>query len=874
MKKSLFTYCLFISVLISFPLLASSVDYNLQILNVNTENFPDAVFVEFTVTDAEGNFIPNLTQNDFTIKDNAIKKFGCKRLVQDLTEQQLPIDIVFIVDNSVSMSDEQDKISEALPLLLEGLSKKGDVRVGLIRFGDSDYNPSASQWGVVEKNNMGFFFSSLSDSADIRSFVETIWKQNRYDGVYEPYYNVLDWSARQDFGYRNNAVRIFIMLGDEPYCNNYNNSKTPLSEDEVCSVLSEYGIQTFIIQSEYNKQEYAKIINRTGGAYLDVTSDRYDTLLTYISDKIKGRYIFRYCIETDNFYDICKDVRTCTIEYKEKTVSRLYRPIRSVVLERSKSTRALDTLSVSPNTTVPLSVIVRPNGNKIDKVSLYFRNDFSSSFRTRTNPDSTLLEDGGIEYSFSVPALYVKGTLIEYYFEAEASSEFNEIRTSYKVTSPVYTNNLFTWTFPISPYKTPVIANVQSQVAIPCHMLNINAEVKDDDLSSVVLYYRISDISSVYHSTLMSNIYSSSLYTGLVPAESLADKSIDFFIVATDMQGIQSSYGEAAHPIVLPIESLPTASHSNPMEIFIAGLEKIHIGCHPISERDTIAAYYTIFCGGDSTDILSSSATWDQSVQGFRLLVYGNTAMGNSVKNGFSVGEKIKLKLIQNGYDYLLENHQITYSPNARITDFPYLGIGPKEPQITFVLSDTIIQDGDVIDFGICREKTTLPVLLKNTGCEKLYIRDVIVNNSFFELTPLLKDSLLPNEDLWLYLSYLPIKDIDAILEIHTNVPSKHLYQFPLKGNSSETTPCSLLRMQPEYPNINDTISLSLHNKVPYKFEVHLKPTCSADVIWSSIVEPNTNHTIHVPSIQKAGSYKWSIYTAESLCEYLFDVIP
>ena len=253
MKKSLFTYCLFISVLISFPLLASSVDYNLQILNVNTENFPDAVFVEFTVTDAEGNFIPNLTQNDFTIKDNAIKKFGCKRLVQDLTEQQLPIDIVFIVDNSVSMSDEQDKISEALPLLLEGLSKKGDVRVGLIRFGDSDYNPSASQWGVVEKNNMGFFFSSLSDSADIRSFVETIWKQNRYDGVYEPYYNVLDWSARQDFGYRNNAVRIFIMLGDEPYCNNHNNSKTPLSEDEVCSVLSEYGIQTFIIQSEYNK---------------------------------------------------------------------------------------------------------------------------------------------------------------------------------------------------------------------------------------------------------------------------------------------------------------------------------------------------------------------------------------------------------------------------------------------------------------------------------------------------------------------------------------------------------------------------------------------------------------------------------------------
>ena len=89
-------------------------DYKLQILRVNTENFPEVMFVEFTVTDTNGNFIEGLTKDDFIIKDTGTFKYGCKRLLQDLTELSLPIDIVFLVDNSASMSDEQAKIRNAI----------------------------------------------------------------------------------------------------------------------------------------------------------------------------------------------------------------------------------------------------------------------------------------------------------------------------------------------------------------------------------------------------------------------------------------------------------------------------------------------------------------------------------------------------------------------------------------------------------------------------------------------------------------------------------------------------------------------------------------------------------------------------------------
>ena len=54
----------------------SSSKYNLQIINVNTENYPEAIFVEFTVTNDSGKFVSGLQEKDFIIKDNSTKKYS------------------------------------------------------------------------------------------------------------------------------------------------------------------------------------------------------------------------------------------------------------------------------------------------------------------------------------------------------------------------------------------------------------------------------------------------------------------------------------------------------------------------------------------------------------------------------------------------------------------------------------------------------------------------------------------------------------------------------------------------------------------------------------------------------------------------------
>lgn len=862
----------------------SSSKHNLQILNVNTENYPEVVFVEFTVTDDNGKFVPDLKRDDFIVKDNGTKKYGCKRLVQDLSELRLPIDIVFLVDNSGSMSDEQEKLKESIPELLKGLVNKGDVRVALGRFGYSGYNPNyTNTWATIEKNDYDFTFSPLQkDTDDLDNFIK-IWNdKNKEDGAYEPYYNVLDWTAQQDFGYRNNAIKIFIMIGDESYKNQCSTEYT-LTQDHVSKTLSDYGIQTFIIQnfndSENYTDEYNIIAKGTEGALYDIKADNYDGILTNITDKIKGRYILRYCVEEDEELNECKDVKESSIVYEDEIAIRPYYPVKSATIERTESTRLLDDAQIQSNSPIDLSVIVNKNGNDIDKVSLFYRSSDETTFTRIDNSDSFILSENQTQYSFTIPANNVKGTHIYYYFEAETSVEF-EYKKSSKITSPAYTYDFFTWNIAIDESVPLKIENVTNQIALPCQPLYVSANIVGENISSVLLHYRIADIPTEYRIVPMSNHTDSLLYIGRIPAGGMADKAIEYFITATDSIGIQVHYGYPDKPYRIDINELSVASRKDPMEILIYGLDRITIGCNPITEKDTIAAYYYMECGGAKTDVLCSYATWDKLIGGFRLTVYGMQD-SSPVKNGFEKGENIKLKLIQNGIDYIIENHNITYSPNARITDFPYIAIGPKEPKVSFYLENKLIERDSDIDFGLCDRETTKALTLKNTGCENLYIRDIKLNNKLFDIKPFTTEAneegilktLVPGESLIIDISYIPTFDANATLEIHTNIPSDHIYRFTLSGKSLTVSPCATLKMQPLNPKYGDSISLTFDARTEKEIEVLLKRSCTYSVDWSSTLTPSVNkQEVQIDELLEIGHYKLSFYSGDNLCEYLFEI--
>lgn len=866
----------------------SSSKYNLQIINVNTENYPEAIFVEFTVTNEKGDFVPNLTVDDFIVKDNGTKRYGCKRLVQDLSELRLPVDIIFLVDNSYSMDIAQDKINNAIPLLLNGLKDKGDIRVALARFGESGYtediiNCEEHKWATIEKNNSGFTFTPLRNDKDITYFKDSIWSKNKYDGYYEPFYNVLHWASQQDFGYRADALKIFILLGNasiELDSGIWNNKPCPLTQKHVADKLSLYGIQTFIIQNKNFDSQYKTIVTQTKGAFYYINDASYDGILTNITDKIKGRYILRYCVEEDEELNECKDVKESSIVYEDEIEIRPYYPVKSATIERTESTRLLDDAQIQSNSPINLSVIVNKNGNDIDKVSLFYRSSDETTFTRIDYINSFILSDNQTQYTFSIPQNDVKGTHIYYYFEAETSVEF-EYKKSTKITSPAYTHDFFTWNIAIDKSTPLKIEHVTHQIALPCQPLFVSANVVGEKVASVVLKYRIADIPTEYREIQMANSTDSDLFMGRIPSDGLADKAIEYFITATDSSGIQAHYGTPEKPYRIDIDELTIASRKDPMEIIIYGLDRITIGCNPITEKDTIAAYYPMRCGGAVTDVLCSYATWDKLIKGFRLTVYG-TSSNSNVKNGFEKGDDIKLKLIQNGIDYILENHNIKYSPNARITDFPYIAIGPKEPKASFYIENKQIERDSDIDFGLCDREITKIITLKNTGCENLYIRDITLDNKLFEIKPFETEAdkegilkiLAPGESVNIDISYTPTFDANATLEIHTNIPSDHIYRFTLSGKSLTVSPCATLKMQPLTPKYGESISLTFDTRQEKEIEILLKKECSYKVDWSYTLTPSVStQEVKIDKLLEIGHYKLSFYSGDNLCEYLFEVI-
>ena len=859
----------------------SSSKYNLQIINVNTENYPEAIFVEFTVTDEDDNFVEGLQEKDFIVKDNSTKKYSCKRLIQEFNEYKYPIDIVFLMDNSGTMKDEQKRISETLNDLLNGLSEKGDVKVALARYGHTGYayqllSNDEYIWADIIKANSLSVFSPLRNTTDIEKFIVNVWNKNKLNGTYEPYYNALKWVAEQKLDYRDDATKIFIMIGDEAYGNN--NDTMPLEEDKVANTLSENGIQTFIIQNDDYKDEYNKIIKQTNGKFYDVAKWDNNNILADIATKveIKKNYVLRYCVETDN--TSCEDAREITIILNKDTISYNYFPVKSATIERTAITSALDKKVIDTNTPIELSAIVSKNGNQIDTLKLFYLSE--GKLYEKINTDCKVINDNQQEYSFTIPAEHVSGTHIAYYFETNAKVELNDYSRVTKITSPAYTHELFTWTIAINPCKAPIISNVNNQIAVPCRSINISANVTDDNLETVMLDYRMSNIDTDYKNVEMIQQLKDH-YIAFIPAESAADASIEYFIVATDKTGLQAHYGTPENPIIQKIEALSVASKQDPMEIIIYGLDRITIGCNPITEKDTIAAYYPMRCGGAVTDVLCSYATWDKLIKGFRLTVYG-TSSNSNVKNGFEKGDDIKLKLIQNGIDYILENHNIKYSPNARITDFPYIAIGPKEPKASFYIENKQIERDSDIDFGLCDRETTKIITLINTGCENLYIWDITLDNKLFEIKPFETEAdkegilkiLAPGESVNIDISYTPTFDANATLEIHTNIPSDHIYRFTLSGKSLTVSPCATLKMQPLTPKYGESISLTFDAKQEKEIEILLKKECSYKVDWSYTLTPSlSTQEVQIDKLLEIGHYKLSFYSGENLCEYLFEVI-
>ncbi len=859
-------------------------DYKLKILRVNTENFPDAAFVEFTMTDASGNFVPNLQLSDFELWDNSAKMYGCRKLIQDMSEVKLPIDVVFLVDNSNSMKEPQEKVNAAIPIFLDGLKEKGDVRVGLVRFGHAGQWSLCPEYGLMETYGQKFFLP-LQTKEDVELF-GTIWARNTIDGGSEPYYEVLNWVAGKDFGYRKNALKVIVLLGDEDIVSHGNDKacngtatydddtaiKSLLTQADVSSTLNRYGFQTFIIQRTIYHRDFEMITQATSGGLGDVESADYSNILTLISNKIKGRYIMRFCTDSAQAGAYCnEEERIITVEYKgdeASSGSSRYRVTRSASILRSPATRELDNARVDAGKPITLEIDVVPNGSTVDNVSLMYKAAADADFESITLSGSMGVVRGDtVRYTFTIPADAVSAPYIQYYVEADTYRMYDGVSgQQIKVSSPPYYRNDFSWNIAVKPYRVPMIEKIDEMPAYPCSVMEIKAYTDGMEPYTVALHYRMFGTPGEFQETAMSPSAVSGVYVGAIPKQAFVDNGVEYYVTARSGAGVTGRYGSSERPLFVQTNPTGATSRRKPMEIVFGSRESVMIGCESLADGDTIAAYYTSECDGYSTEYLMSKSAWNATSQNMRLTVYGESGAGR--KDGYAEGDSIMLRLFKGGKDYELIGHDVRYSSTVGRIFFGGVTIGRQTPAVEIWDGGLNVTESGEVDFGVCESATERTVTVKNTGCEKLLILKSELDSDFFALETE-ADSIIvePGGSFPLRVTYVPFDDCTDTLHLHTNT-DEHSHQVTLTGRSKTHSACLGINVLQTATENGAEITLRLFPRQTVDADISLRSKCSKYAEWSVKMSFLPGESVLNLGNRMNGDYKISVYTTDGLCEY------
>ncbi len=868
--------------------------YNIKILNVNTENYPDAIYVEFTVMNDSGRFVEGLTLSDFNLKDNSRTKYGCNRLVQNLDEVTFPIDVVFLVDNSGSMASPQNKIRQAIPMFLKNLKNFGDVRVALMRFGDENPFLICPDYAKLEKLDEQFFFS-LNDESDFWNFNNIIWGRNVASGSYELYYEVLNWAAQKELGYRQNALKTFVLLGDEPLVCEYNNidckrQNSLLTQSDVAYILYNYGIQTFVIQNindigyvGYERctsiaNDYNQIVRMTGGSMADVYSSTYDDILSDISNKIKGRYVMRYCLDSADVAEFCSDEsRTVSVEYVKGgvTASSSYRVAESARIVRSAETRALDNRSIEPGFDVPIVMDIVSNGNVVDSVMLFYKNNGDTEYQKQIKVVEKQDTATAVSVGFTIPKEYVKNEVVQYYAEAYTHRTYGSgVTYKTKVSSPPYYKDDFYWSIAVTPNEAPLISRVSSTPATPCRPLTLYADVFDstDSIASVLLRYRIRNTPSEYQTVEMRKLPSTSgtKYVGTINQGAFVDKSAEYYIIAADNYGMTGRYGTSETPLTITPDQMASNSLVGPMKIVVSSLSEVTLGCDPMTEADTIAAFYYARCDSADMSILAAKGTWSKEREVLELTVYGRST--DAYKDGYDEGELVDLRLIKGGNDYKLVSDTIRYSSKAGSVVLGRNIIGVREPRLSFETADGLPMD--TLDFGKADAEMTRDVVIRNTGCD-----DLLLFKTEFDGVQITQvgavDSIVvkPDSCYRIPFKYVPWDKETATLTVHTNT-EEHTNKLVIKGDMARVSTCSGLKLNTIKADEGWTLNLTSDAEPSDDMSILLKSSCEGGnkVVWSL---PNPGRKVgknNTCTVKKSGLYRLSVYKGDGLCDFIIDL--
>jgi hypothetical protein len=526
------------------PLLkaASSSSLNGNLNSLDAQKFPRFIFANMNVYDNSGNPVKGLDESNFSVTEeiqsvtkNVDKDATFKIFSSEDTTTKRPVDILFLMDNSGSMYDNQQAVKNNVEAFVDSLGGSGlSFRLGLCRFGQSQ------NLGKPIFHNNGAWYT------DVTTF-KTVWSTaNVASGSREPSWDAL-YYAVDSLSFRSAAQKVFILITDETITGNNINYSEITDRQVVIDQLKGGGITTYTLTESGSTfdSDFGVIARSNGGKWYDIDGS-FTTILNDISTQVGSTYTLRYT-PTDMDMDGHERRVTITVDYNSEQLplQGTYVPGMSPIVIRTDTTLTLNESAQPENTSVLIEVLAKDYVYPFTQsASLFYRLVGSTDPYTKLSMSSTQAGSSESIWQATIPGVNVKRYGIEYYVQATDGSN--------TTTAPEFLDQEgYPWSFAVIPNEAPVVTNQTDASSITeGDVIPFRVEAIDntDNVAKVLVYVfrENQDITfQPYQMTsLGSNIYG---YDGMT----LDDGTTEYFFVAEDNYGVSTFEGDELSPFVI-----------------------------------------------------------------------------------------------------------------------------------------------------------------------------------------------------------------------------------------------------------------------------------------------------------------------------------
>lgn len=491
--------------------------------SLNHQNFP-FIFMDVNVVDDDAVCPEVIPQSSFVVKENNVIQTQYFQVTPPNQSGGVRLaDIVFIMDNSGSMDNEQTAVQQNVFAFVDSLSAKGvDSALGLTRYGanTNDGDP------IIEDNG--------SLTSDDVYFKNTVWNRNVVDGSFEPGYKAIVKTA-ESFQFRPGASRNFIIITDETP------AQGSITVQNAKAALDASDATLFVLTDTSLINDFTSLVKDPDKQIFNILSP-FDQILTAITNQVSSNYILRYRTFNDTFDGVERLVNVAVTCSGDTGVSEArYTPGSAPQIVLTNGTIALSNVSQQAGVAITIGANVTDSQTPlVQSVTLYYRTHGNTLGSYTAIP---MINSGGTLYQVQIPATAVIAPGIDYYITAtdgvaaSSSPKVNPAELPYQIS--------------VLPNRPPVITHApitRNQIG---KAISVASRVVDttNSLASVTLNYR--RFGTLVYKIVAMTAGANNSYSSTIPGNEMTVDGIDYFIKAVDNFGISSFAGYPDIPIYI-----------------------------------------------------------------------------------------------------------------------------------------------------------------------------------------------------------------------------------------------------------------------------------------------------------------------------------